>query len=99
MESFTLKYWVKHVCVRNYYGCFTFRTFLFKSLALDFCVCATLSSLSVAFGLLLPFTVSEICERSAGPGTDLDLGDICMLMSSVQFSTENRHGIRATFTF
>lgn len=39
VESFTLKYWVKQVCVCKDYVCFTVRTFLFRSIAVDFCVC------------------------------------------------------------
>lgn len=49
----------------------------------------------------LPFSsaVSESCERSVQSWTELDLADICMLMSTIQSSTENRYGIRATATF
>lgn len=58
---------------------------------------------SVVCGLLLPdlscSAVSESCERSVQPRTELDLADICMLMSTIQSSTENRYGIRATATF
>lgn len=43
--------------------------------------------------------VSESCEKSVHPGTELDLGDISILMSSMQFSTEDRRRIRATVTF
>lgn len=58
---------------------------------------------SVVCGLLLPdllcSAVSESCERSVQPWTELDLADICMLMSPIQSGTENRYGIRATATF
>lgn len=52
-----------------------------------------LLSLSAVFALLLPVLCVVLhFQRSVkgplGPGTNLELRDICMLMSSVQFSTE-----------
>lgn len=103
-NHFKLKYWVIRVCAHEDYVCFTVRTFLFQPLPGGVFLCVPRYRPYQQYLHYFPLfsacsTVSQICERPIGPGTDLDLRDICILMSSVQFGTEKGHGIRVTVTF